>query len=58
MTLWCDCPNCGGTDEGTICENALMEAQFCVAKSERRLAYAWAVTIALVVIAVGIAFVA
>lgn len=36
MSLWCECPDCGGSGEAFICENGLLRAQMMMAKSERQ----------------------
>lgn len=41
MSLECNCLRCGGNDEYSICENALLKARVSVAKNERRLPWMW-----------------
>lgn len=36
MSVWCDCTNCGGTKEPAFCENAMLDMQRDVWRSESR----------------------
>lgn len=48
--LMCDCKKCGGDDEYAFCENALLDAQVSVWRSEKTLG--WLVMLGVILIVV------